>query len=109
MPIPADVANLLVEKILGDLRQQTYTIPVPTAEEFQAAAKHVLHVMEGPGPDSQEPGGFTIMLIRTMCRADEVNLKKLSHVYPAIAASVHLYKHTDDGIEVLRGLSHLLH
>lgn len=101
-------ADALIEAILGDLRSEAFTLEIPNAEEFQRTARHFLYVVEGPGPDSQEPGSFTTLLIQATMRADRENLRLLARVYPAIASIVTVYKFNPDGQRIVQAMSHLL-
>lgn len=101
-------ADDLIEMILGDLRTETFTVDIPDAEAFQTAARHFLYVVEGPSLDSQEPGSFTTLLIRTMMRADRENMRLLVRSYPAMCAIVTVYKTHPEGQRIVLAMSHLL-
>jgi hypothetical protein len=100
-------ADDIIESVLGDLRGETYEVDIPTADEFQTAARWFLYVVEGPSADSQEPGSFTTQLIRTMMRADQKNLRLLTRVYPALTSMVLVYKTNPDGQRIVHGMAHL--
>lgn len=80
-------------------------ITFPTAEEIRREAQHVLYLLDGDREVGQEPGGFTEMIIRAACHADEENLAKLSLGFGAIVTAVDMYKNKLGGIDTLRRLA----
>lgn len=108
MPVSSELANALIQIILGDIDARAYRVKVPTAEEFQQAARHVLWVLDGESPEAQEPGNFTVNLIRTMCHADKDNLSLMARIYPALASHVHMYKTNPEGIDAMRAIATLI-
>lgn len=108
MPVTNKHADALIASLLGDMHGMSYKVIIPSAREFQQAAQHILYVLEGAGPDAQEPGHFTSTLIQAMLYADEDNRRKLARVYPALAAHVHLYKTHDEGVRIMHVIANLL-
>lgn len=108
MPIREEMADALIQMVLGDLRGNTYEVVIPTAREFVTAAKHILWVVEGDRTLGEEPGSFIASLIDTMMRADEFHRGRLARVYPHYAAHVHMYKTNPDGPRSMRAIATLL-
>lgn len=73
------------------------TMPTPTE------AAHVLSIYgEGGG---MVPGDFITSLIRTMQKADQLNLGRLATLWPGYATAVDLVKNTEDGLARVQAIA----
>lgn len=66
----------------------------------QKAAESVLAVMVSG--EFTPPGVFLEDLILLFCHADEDNFRRLTRGFPDVGAAVSLYKHAENGIEILK-------
>lgn len=70
----------------------------------QHAAAIVLDYFGEQGKGTYPGGDYETQLITLMCKADNANLLKLSHVYPEIGRAVSWIRSTPRGIEALKEL-----
>lgn len=73
-------------------------------ESNTIAPKVAAHVLYTFAREGCEAGSFFRLIIAALCAADPSNFVQLGQAYPDYADAVHLAKHHNTGLDVLRAI-----